>query len=162
MNKKKLIFCYVLQILALATMVLLMMPLVKNSGLNGAVMGLLISSEWIMIEDYLFAIAGIITVVTMLLLLISLELYKLCACGVIKNKIFDRVLYIINIVLISFAVATIVNYFLGLGRTTHMSGLHLFQGETLFKYATPVFYLHCVFTITMLVLAILCKNKKKS
>ena len=160
MDKKKLIFSYVLQILALATLVITIFPIIKVPGASMTVFEIVLDvGEWIDMEEYLFGIAGLISIITLPLLLISLELTKLVACGVIKNKKFDLALYIINIILVSLVVAVIVNYFLGLGRTIGVSGLKLFKGKTWFSYATAFFYLHCVFTIGMLVLAILNKNK---
>ena len=162
MNKKKLILCYVLQILAVATMCITILPIIDTNG-NGSmtVFELVLNAgEWVYMEEYLFGIAGLIIIISLPLLIISLELCKLSATGVIKNKKLDLALYIVNIVLISLVVGVIVNYFLGLGRTIGESGLKLFKGETLFKYSTAYFYLHCVFSIAMLVLAILNKNKK--
>jgi len=112
-------------------------------------------------EEYLFGIAGLITLICSLLLLVSTELCKLSACGVIKSKKFDITLYIINIVLTALVVGVIVNYFLGLGRTIGMTGLKLFKGTTWFEYATAFFGLHCLFSITMLVAACLNLSKKK-
>ena len=161
MDKKKLIFSYVLQILALATLVITIIPIIKVPGASMTVFEIVLDvGEWIDMEEYLFGIAGLISLISLPLLLISLELTKLVGCGVIRNKKFDLALYIINIVLISLVVAVIVNYFLGLGRTIGVSGLKLFQGTTWFKYATAFFYLHCVFSIGMLVVSILNKNKK--
>jgi len=161
MDKKKLIFSYVLQILAVATFFITIMPILKNKGSSMTVFELVLNTGgWVFMEEYLFGIAGLISVICLPLLIISLELYKLCACGVIKSKKLELALYIINIVLISLVVAVIVNYFLGLGRTIGMSGLKLFKGKTWFSYATAFFYLHCVFSIGMLVVSILNKPKK--
>jgi len=162
MNKKKLIFCYVMQLLALATLIITIIPIVKASGESMTVFELVLhAGDWVFMEEYLFGIAGLISVISLPLLIIGLELTKLSACGVINNKKFDLAMYIINIVLASIVVAVIVNYFLGLGRTIGMSGLKLFKGKTLFSYATAFFYLHCVFSIGMLVLACLNRSKKK-
>ncbi len=161
MDKKKLIFTYVLQILSVATLFIMVMPIIAVPGESITVFEIVLNvGAWIDMEEYLFGIAGLITLISLLLLIISLELTKLIACGVIKNKKFDLVLYIINIVLISLVVGVIVNYFLGLGRTIGESGLKLFQGITWFKYATAFFYLHCAFSIGMLIISILNKSKK--
>jgi len=161
MDKKKLIFTYVLQILSVATLFIMVMPIIVVPGASMTVFEIVLDTgAWIDMEEYLFGIAGLITLISLLLLIISLELTKLIACGVIKNKKFDLVLYIINIVLVSLVVAVIVNYFLGLGRTIGVSGLKLFQGTTWFKYATAFFYLHCAFSIGMLIISILNKSKK--
>ena len=162
MNKKKLIISYVLQILAVATLGLMIMPIIKVPGASMSVMEIILETgNWVDMEEYLFGIAGLITIISAPLLIIFAELNKLCACGVIKNKKFDLAIYIINIVLASLIVAVIVNYFLGLGRTIGVSGLKLFQGTTWFKYATAYFYLFCVFSIAALVIAILNKSKKE-
>lgn len=162
MNKKKLIFTYVLQILAIATLFIMIMPIIKVPGASMTVFEIVLDiGEWIDMEEYLFGIAGLISLISLPLLVISLELTKLSACGVIKSKKLDLALYIINIVLISLVVAVIVNYFLGLGRTIGVSGLKLFQGTTWFKYATAFFYLHSAFSISMLVISILNKRKAK-
>ena len=161
MNKKKLIFSYILQILAFATIVITFMPIIEVPGASMTVFEIVLDvGDWIDMEEYLFGIAGLISLICLPLLIVSLELTKLSACGVIKNKKFDLVLYIINIVLATLVVGVIVNYFLGLGRTIGVSGLKLFQGTTWFKFATAFFYLHCVFSIGMLVVSILNKNKK--
>lgn len=162
MNKKKLIFTYILQVLALVTMGIILMPIIEVPGASMSVIEILIRVDvWVDMEEYLFGIAGFITIACLVLLLISTELCKLSASGVIKSKKLDLVLYIINIVLTVLVVGVCVNYFLGLGRTIGMSGLKLFQGTTWFKYATAFFYLHCVFSITMLVIACLNRSKKK-
>ena len=163
MNKKKLIFCYAMQLLALATLVITIIPIVKVPGGGSMTVFELVlhAGDWVYMEEYLFGIAGLISVISLPLLIIGLELTKLSACGVINNKKLDLAMYIINIVLASFVVAVIVNYFLGLGRTIGMSGLKLFKGKTLFSCATAFFYLHCVFSIGMLVLACLNRSKKK-
>jgi len=161
MDKKKLIFSYVLQILAVTTLFITIMPIIKVPGASMTVFEIVLDTgNWVDMEEYLFGIAGLISLISLPLLIISLELTKLSACGVIKSKKFDLALYIINIVLISLVVAVIVNYFLGLGRTIGMSGLKLFKGTTWFNYATAFFYLHCVFSIAMLVIACLNKSKK--
>lgn len=161
MDKKKLIFTYVLQALAVATLFIMIMPIIVVPGASMTVFEIVLDiGEWVDMEEYLFGIAGLIALISLLLLIISLELTKLVACGVIKNKKFDLVLYIINIILVSLVVAVIVNYFLGLGRTIGVSGLKLFQGTTWFKYATAFFYLHCAFSIGMLIISILNKRKK--
>ena len=161
MNKKKLILSYVLQILALATLVITIFPIIKVPGASMTVFEIVLDTgDWIDMEEYLFGIAGLITLISSPLLIISLELNKLCAAGVIKNKKLELALYIVNIVLVSLVVAVIVNYFLGLGRTIGVSGLKLFQGTTWFKYATAFFYLHCALSIGMLVVSILNKNQK--
>ena len=161
MNKKKLIFSYILQILAVATLAITVMPIIKVPGASMTVFEIVLDvGEWIDMEEYLFGIAGLISLISLPLLIISLEITKLTACGVINNKKIDLALYIINIILISLVVGVIVNYFLGLGRTIGVSGLKLFKGTTWFKYATAFFYLHCVFAIGMLVISILNKNKR--
>ena len=161
MDKKKLILTYVLQVLAIATLFIMVMPIIKIPGASVSVFEIVLDIEiWIDMEQYLFGIAGLITIISLPLLIISLEICKLCACGVIKNKKLELALYIINIVLSALVVGVIVNYFLGLGRTRGVSGLKLFQGETWFKYATAFFYLHCVFSISMLVIACLNRTKK--
>ena len=161
MDKKKLIFTYILQVLAVATMAITIMPIIEVPGESMTVFEIILDTgDWIDMEEYLFGIAGLISIISLPLLIISLELTKLVACGVIKNKKLDLALYIINIILISLVVAVIVNYFLGLGRTIGMSGLKLFKGKTWFSYATAFFYLHCVFTIGMLVVACLNRSKK--
>ena len=161
MNKKKLILSYVLQILAVATLFIIFMPIIKVPGQTLSVMEIVMDTgNWVDMEEYLFGIAGLISMICLPLVIISTELCKLSACGVIKNKKLDLALYIINIVLASLVVGVVVNYFLGLGRTIGMSGLKLFQGTTWFKYATAFFYLHTAFSVSMLVVAILNKKKK--
>lgn len=161
MDKKKLILTYVLQILAVATLFIMFTPIVKVPGESMTVFEIVLQVEiWIDMEQYLFGIAGLITIITLPLLIISLEIYKLCACGVIKSKKLELALYITNIILTALVVGVIVNYFLGLGRTIGVSGLKLFQGKTWFEYATAFFYLHCVFSISMLVIACLNRTKK--
>ena len=162
MNKKKLIFNYVLQILAFATIMIMLMPIIQIPGESLSVMELVLETgNWVNLEEYLFGIAGLISIICCPLLVISAEIGKLCACGVIKSKKLDLALYIVNIVLASLVVGVIVNYFLGLGRTIGKGGLQLFQGPTWFNYTTAFFYLHCVFSIAMLVLACLNFTKKK-
>ena len=162
MNKKKLILTYVLQILAFATLAITFMPILKSGDALMVPFELVLNvGNWVFMEEYLFGIAALITVICMPLLIISLELCKLSACGVIKSKKLDLALYIINIVLASLVVGVVVNYFLGLGRTIGMSGLKLFQGKTLFSYATAFFYLHTAFSIAMLVVACLNLTRKK-
>lgn len=161
MNTKKLIFSYVVQMLAVATLFIIFMPIIKVPGASMNVFEIVLDTgNWVDMEEYLFGIAGLISIIVLPLLIISAEICKLSACGVIKNKKLDLALYIINIVLASLVVAVIVNYFLGLGRTIGMSGLKLFQGKTWFNFATAFFYLHCVFTISMLVIACLNRSKK--
>ncbi len=161
MNKKKLIFSYILQVLAIITIFITFMPIIKVGNVSMTVFEIVLDvGEWVDMEEYLFGIAGLISIICLPLLLISAELCKLSACGVIKSKKFDLILYIINIVLASLVVCVIVNYFLGLGRTIGMSGLKLFKGTTWFKYATAFFYLHCVFSISALVVACLNIPKK--
>ncbi len=161
MDKKKLILSYAFQILAIATLFIMIMPIIVVPGKSMTVMEIVFDAgKWVDLEEYLFGIAGLISIICLPLLIVSAELCKLSACGVIKNKKFDFILYIVNIVLASLVVGVIVNYFLGLGRTIGLSGLKLFQGTTWFKYATAFFYLHCVFSIGMLVVAILNKGKK--
>lgn len=162
MNKKKLIFSYILQILAIATLFIMFVPILKAGDVLMVPFELVLNvGNWVYMEEYLFGIAGLISVICLPLLIISLELCKLSACGVIKSKKLDLALYIINIILISLVVGVIVNYFLGLGRTRGMSGLKLFKGQTNFKYATAFFYLHTVFSIAMLVIACLNRSKRK-
>jgi len=161
MNKKKLILSYILQILAVATLFITFMPIIKVGNVSMTVFEIVLRIDvWIDMEEYLFGIAGLITLICSPLLLISAELCKLSATGVIKNRVLDIVLYIINIVLTFLIVGVCVNYFLGLGRTIGVSGLKLFQGTTWFSYATSFFYLHVAFSIAMFVIAIL--NRKKS
>ncbi len=161
MNKKKLIFSYVIQLLALGTLLLMFMPIIQAPGESLTVLELVLNSgKWVYMEEYLFGIAGLVTIISAPLLLITTELCKLSACGVIKCKKFDLAMYIVNIILTSFLVAVIVNYFLGLGRTIGMSGLVLFKGTTWFSYATAYFYLYSAFSIGSLVLACLNRNKK--
>ena len=161
MDKKKLIFSYVLQVLAVATLFITIMPIIKVPGASMTVFEIVLDTgNWIDMEQYLFGIAGLITIISAPLLIITAELSKLSACGVIKCKKLDLALYIINIVLASLIAGVIVNYFLGLGRTIGVSGLKLFQGVTWFKYATAFFYLHCALAIAMVVIACLYKTKK--
>ena len=161
MDKKKLIFSYALQLLALATLFIMLMPIIKIYGTSMTVMEIVLDvGNRVNMEEYLFGIAGLISVICLPLLMIGAELNKLCACGVIKNKTFDLILYIVNIVLAACVVGVVVNYFLGLGRTIGMNGLKLFKGTTWFEFATAFFYLHTVFSIAMLVIAILNMNKK--
>jgi len=162
MNKKKLIFSYALQILAVLTIGIMFMPIIEVGNVSMTVFEIVLKTgEWIDMEEYLFGIAGLITLICSLLLLVSTELCKLSACGVIKSKKFDITLYIINIVLTALVVGVIVNYFLGLGRTIGMNGLKLFKGTTWFEFATAFFGLHCLFSIAMLVAACLNLSKKK-
>ena len=163
MNLKKLILNYVLQILAVVTIGIMLMPIIQANGQSMSVFEIVLrTGHWVDMEEYLFGIAGLITLICAPLLIITAELGKLSACGVIKNKKFDLAIYIINIVLASLIVAVIVNYFLGLGRTIGKSGLKLFQGVTWFKFATAYFYLFCAFSIGMLVVACLNKSKKEA
>lgn len=160
MNKKKLILCYVLQVLAIATLFITIMPIIKVPGASMSVFEIVLDTgDWIDMEEYLFGIAGLISLICLPLLVISLELCKLSACGVINNKKFDLALYIINIVLAALVAAVIVNYFLGLGRTIGVSGLKLFKGKTWFSYATAFFYLHTAFSVAMVVVAALNRTK---
>ena len=162
MNKKKLIFSYALQILSIATLFIMFMPIIKVGGVSMTVFEIALDvGDWIDMEEYLFGIAGIISLVCLPLLIISTEVCKLSATGTIKCKKLDMILYIINIVLTVLVVGVIVNYFLGLGRTIGTTGLKLFKGTTWFEYATAFFYLHCVFSIAMLVVAILNRSKNK-
>lgn len=160
MNKKKLIFNSVLCGLSVVTLFIMFMPILTTVDIT--VFDLVkYAGEWVFMEEYLWGIAGLISTICLPLLVVSSVLGILSACGVIKCKKLDTALYIVNIVLASFVVAVIVNYFLGLGRTIGMSGLKLFKGKTLFSSATAFFYLHCVFSIGMLVLACLNRSKKK-
>ena len=162
MNKKKLIFCYAMQILAVIVLGIMLMPIIKTKYASVTSMELALQvEEWFYMEEYLFGIAGLITLITAPLLIVSLELCKLSECGVIKCKLMDKILYIVNIVLTAIILGVAVNYFLGLGRTIGKSGLKLFQGHTYFEFATAFFYLHVVFSVAMLVIAILNMNKKK-
>lgn len=161
MKTKKLILSYVLQILAIATIFITFMPIIKVGNISMTVFEIVLDvGDWVDMEEYLFGIAGLITIICMPLLLISAELCKLSACGVIKSKKFDLIVYIVNIVLAALAVGVIVNYFLGLGRTIGMSGLKLFKGETWFEHTTAFFYLHCLFSIGALVVACFNRSKK--
>ena len=163
MDKKKLIFCYVVQVLSVVTLFIMAMPIIKVSGASMSVMDAVIEvGDWVFMEEYLFGIAGLITIISLPILIISVEFCKLSACGVIKNRVVDLILYIVNIVIIVLVVGVSVNYFLGLGRTIGMSGLKLFKGPTNFKNATPFFYLHVLFSVSMLVVAILNKPSKKA
>lgn len=163
MNLKKLIFCYVLQVLAVATLGILLMPVMKVEGIAsaGVMDSVILVGDWVYMEDYLFGIAGLITLITCPLLIIVTELYKLSACGIIKNRVYDMVLYITSIVLAFIVVGTVVNMFLALGRTRGMSGLKLFKGTTNFEYATPYFYLHTAFALTMLTISAINLPGKK-
>lgn len=162
MNKKKLIINYILQVLAVVTILIMFSPIIKVGNLSMTTMDIVRKAgNWVDMEEYLFGIAGIIGIISLALLLITTELGKLSALGVIKNKKLDLALYIINIVLVALSVGVIVNYFLGLGRTIGKSGLKLFQGKTWFSYSCAYFYLYCVFTIGMLVACCLNKSKKK-
>lgn len=116
--------------------------------------------DWYYIEQYLWGIAGLITVICSPLLFISSVLCILSSIGLIKSKKLDLFLYIINIILAFLIVGVIVNYFLGLGRTLGERGLQLFKGETYFNHSTAFFYLHCAFSVGALVLSIL--NRKKA
>lgn len=160
MNKKKLILSSVLGALAVATLLIMLMPILTEVSttpfdLVGKV------SEWYYLEEYLWGIAGLIATICLPLLIITTDLCILSACGVIKSKKFDLILYIINIVLAFLCVGAIVNYFLGLGRTLGMGGLKLFKGETYFKYSSAFFYLYSVFSIAMLVITILNRKWRK-
>ena len=162
MNKKKLILSYVLQVLAIAIFFIMLLPIIKGPGFSMTVFEIVLDAgEWIDMEEYLFGIAGLISTICLPILIVSLELCKLSACGVIKSKKFDLVLYIVNIILAFLLVGVIVNYFLGLGRTIGMNGLKLFKGKTWFDYTTAFFYLHCAFSIATLVLCCMNKNKNK-
>ncbi len=162
MNKKKLIYSSVLCALAIITLFIMFMPIIEMAGAGVDVFTLVGNpGRWTYIQEYLFGIAGLVATICLPLLIVSSVVCILSACGVIKNKKLDKVLYIVNIVLATLVVAVIVNYFLGLGRTLGKSGLKLFQGETYFKYATAFFYLHCIFSIGMLVVSCLNKKSKK-
>ena len=88
------------------------MPIIVVPGASMTVFEIVLDTgDWVDMEEYLFGIAGLISIICLPLLIISLELCKLSAVGVIKNKKFDLALYIINIVLVSLVVAVIVNYF---------------------------------------------------
>ena len=163
MDKKKLIFCYVIQILSIVVLGIMLMPIIKVSSHTLTPMELVLKvNDWYYMEEYLFGIAALITLITAPLLVISLELCKLSACGVINSKLMDKILYIVNIVLVAFIVGVSVNYFLGLGRTIGKSGLQLFKGSTYFEFATAFFYLHVAISIAMLVVAILNRKGKKA
>ena len=159
MNKKKLIFSSALCGLAIATLLIMLMPILTEADttafdLVGKV------GEWYYIEEYLWGIAGLISTICLPLLIVSSALSILSACGVIKCRKLDIALYIVNIVLAFLVVGVVVNYFLGLGRTLGMSGLKLFKGTTYFDYSTAFFYLHTVFSIALFVVAILNRSKK--
>jgi len=163
MDKKKLIFSYVVQILAFASIAILFVPILKAKDHSMSILELIINTgKWVYMEEYLFGIAGLIIIICSPMLLITTELCKLSACGVIKCKKLDTALYIINIVLTGLLVCTIVNYFLGLGRTMGMSGLVLFKGRNNFVYTIAYFYLHVVFSVSMLIFVILNKQNKKA
>ena len=93
MNKKKLIFSYVVQILAIAILFIMVMPIVKvGNSVSITVMELAFNmNEWVDMQEYLFGIAGIITLAVCPLLIITTELCKLSAVGVIKCKALDIV-----------------------------------------------------------------------
>ena len=160
MKTKNLIYSSVLCALSIATCCIMFMPILTASEITPFNL-IELFDYWTYVEEYVWGIAAIITTVCAPLLFISSILCILSSCGVIKSKKMDLILYIVNIVLVSSIVAVIVNYFLGLGRTIGARGFKLFQGETYFSYSTAFFYLHCVFSIAMLVLSILNRKKNK-
>lgn len=161
MNKKSLIISSVLSALAITTLLIMFMSILDVKGFEISMFDYIKEMDnWYYIQDYLWGIGALISVVCLPLLIMSTIFCILSACGVIKSKKLDLILYIVNIVLAFLVVCVIVNYFLGLGRTLGMSGLKLFKGTTYFKYASAFFYLHCSLSIAMLVLA--CLNRKKS
>ena len=161
MDKRKLLISYGLQALAIVTLFIMFMPIVKSGSATMVVFEQVIKAgQWVYMEEYLFGIAGLITTICLPILIVSLEVCKLSAVGIIKSKTVDLICYIVNIVLTSCVAGVIVNYFLGLGRTMGMSGLVLFKGPTMFKYSTAFFYLHCIFAAAMVVGACFNRTKK--
>ena len=160
MKTKNLIYSAVLCALSVATFCIMFMPILNASEITPFNL-IELFDYWTYVEEYVWGIAAIITTVCAPLLFISSILCILSSCGVIKNEKMDLILYIVNIVLVSLIATVIVNYFLGLGRTISARGFKLFQGKTYFAYSTAFFYLHCVFSIAMLVLSILNRKKNK-
>ncbi|MBE7076941.1 MAG: hypothetical protein E7374_03500 [Clostridiales bacterium] len=161
MNKKSLIFSYALTVLSVATLLIMLMPILDGLGMT--MFGMAKSADkWYNFEEYLWGIGAIIAWVCLPLLIVSSILTFLSACDVIKCKVLDKILYIVNIVLASLVVAVIVNYTLGYARSlTHTDGIQLFKGTTYFKYVTPYYFWHCILSIGMLVVAIFTKKKSK-
>lgn len=163
MNTKKLVYSSMLCGLSITTLFIMFMPIVESITGGMSVFNLVGNIDsWMRIQEYLFGIAGLIATIILPILILSSVVCILSALGIIKSKKLDKALYIVNIVLSALVVATIVNYFLGLGRTVGMSGLKLFKGPTYFDIATAFFYLHCVFSIAMLVVACLNFSKTKT
>jgi len=159
MNKKKIILSSILLVLSVVTLAIMAMPVIQETTW-GAIDLAGKASSWYYMEEYLIGIAGLVSIICLPLLILSSFLSLISACCEIKNKAFNIVLFVVNIVLALLVFGVSVNYFLTLGRTIGMSGLKLFKGPTLFEYATPFFYLHCIFSLSMLVLACLNFSKK--
>ena len=162
MNKKRLIFSSILCGLAITTLFLMFMPIVSA---DGEVMPRMFelatgAGQWVYVQEYVWGIGALIATICLPILIASSAVSILSACGVIKCKALDKALYILNIVLASFVVATIVNYTLGLGRTIGAPGFQLFTGPTFFQYSTAYYYLHCIFSIGALVMACLARTRK--
>lgn len=162
MNKKNLILSSLLCGLSALTFFIMFIPIISVTGYDLELFTLISRmSEWYMVEEYVWGIAALISIIVLPLLFFSSILSIFVACGEIRNKITQRVIYIVNIVLSSLVVGVVVNYFLGLGNGLSASGLELFKGETFFKYSTAFFYLHTIFSIAMLVIACFNFNKSK-
>lgn len=162
MNKKKLILSSALCLLSVATLFIMFIPIVSNQGVGMDLFPFLTRIElWYSMEEYLWGIATLISIICLPLLFFGSILSILCACGQINNRKIELTVYIINIVLAFLVLGVTVNYFLGLGRTIGMSGLKLFKGSTWFDCATAFFYLHCALSLSALVVACLNCPKRK-
>lgn len=158
MNKKKLILSVAMCLLSAVTLFIMFIPIISVSGYDLGLFTLITRTDsWYMVEEYVWGIGAYISLITLPLLFFSSILSIFVACGEIKNKIVQKVLYVLNIVLSSIVVAVVVNYFLGLANGVDAKGLKLFDGTTFFKYSTAFFYLYTLFSVGILVMS--CFNK---
>lgn len=158
MNKKYLICSSVLCGFAVTALLLMLIPVLDISNMT---MYDLIgnTSLWYNFEDYVWGVGAMILVIILPILIVNCALCILSACGVIKNKRIDKVLYVINIVLTVIVLATIIPYLLGYGRSLSVRKTKLFVGTTYFKYATSYLPLHILVSVLSVFTALINRSK---
>ena len=164
-NVKNLVLSSFLAAASLILLFIMFMPIISSKGIIEISMFDMAtrSTEWYMLEEYLWGIGALVATISLPILFVGSVLSILSALGIIKNKKLDKALYIFNIVFAGFVFSMIVMYMVGLGSSLTVRGHSFFVGITYFDYATAFFYVHCVFSFLALVAACFnCPKAKKT
>lgn len=163
MNKKYLLTSSVITGLALAILLLMLMPVLNLEIFNYSAFQCLDYLQSESTFSTMFAVASLINVIACPLLILSGILSVLSALNIIKNKNLDKILRFANVILSICFVVSVIMLTVGLAQTYKTL---LIAGETkaYFTNATPYFYIHTVLSVLTVAVSVyaLLKTKTKA